>query len=258
MPEKRKREIDNHSVDISQFSNEINDKEEEEYLPDRFPSGSFYGEEDKEYVYPQEGPHQEPLEWNSPQWGWRNVPQKEYAWKEKAPQKTEEGSRKKAKFRVCTNCGTTTTPSWRRSTNNKMLLCNACGLYQKLHGSDRPFSITPDGKTKAIKTSIEKGVCRGCGVSQTPLWKRGYNNESLCSSCSLLYTKRAQSRNEPPQESWKEYTDLPEEYTEWRQYIRNRGQYVQYNYEEPPKDDEYFSEERFREYKKYYDEEREE
>lgn len=253
MPEKRKRETDNHPEDIRPFSSEANDKGEEvEHLSDHFSPRSFC-QADKPYSYAPEQPLQEGAEWAGPQWGWRGGPADGYSWKEREGPKPEESTRRRAKFRVCTNCGTTTTPSWRRSTNNKMLLCNACGLYQKLHGSDRPFSITPDGKTKAIKTAIEKGVCRGCGVSQTPLWRRGYSSECLCSSCSLLYTKRAKSQREHPQEAWKEYPEEYHDYAEWGQYIRNRGQYVQYNYEDQPKDEEYFSEERFQEYKRYYD-----
>ncbi|KZP01410.1 glucocorticoid receptor-like (DNA-binding domain), partial [Calocera viscosa TUFC12733] len=40
----------------------------------------------------------------------------------------------------CANCHTTTTPLWRRDDagNN---ICNACGLYQKLHGSRRPVTM---------------------------------------------------------------------------------------------------------------------
>ncbi|KAG8936004.1 putative electron transfer flavoprotein subunit [Tulasnella sp. 418] len=40
----------------------------------------------------------------------------------------------------CTNCGTFTTPLWRRDTagNN---ICNACGLYHKLHGTHRPEAM---------------------------------------------------------------------------------------------------------------------
>ncbi|KAG0375558.1 putative electron transfer flavoprotein subunit, partial [Mortierella sp. AD032] len=37
----------------------------------------------------------------------------------------------------CMNCGVTVTPLWRRSADNEPL-CNACGLYHKLHAMHRP------------------------------------------------------------------------------------------------------------------------
>lgn len=43
----------------------------------------------------------------------------------------------------CTNCETRTTPLWRKS-NNGDLLCNACGLFYKLHGVLRPLNKTTD------------------------------------------------------------------------------------------------------------------
>lgn len=43
----------------------------------------------------------------------------------------------------CTNCGTQTTTIWRRNMRGDMV-CNACGLYFKLHGVDRPVTMRRD------------------------------------------------------------------------------------------------------------------
>ncbi|KAL8672533.1 MAG: hypothetical protein Q9168_003000 [Polycauliona sp. 1 TL-2023] len=48
---------------------------------------------------------------------------------------------------VCQNCTTSTTPLWRRDEYGSVL-CNACGLFLKLHGSPRPISL----KTDVIKS----------------------------------------------------------------------------------------------------------
>ncbi|KAK8223239.1 GATA transcription factor [Phyllosticta capitalensis] len=47
----------------------------------------------------------------------------------------------------CCNCSTSTTPLWRRDEVGSVL-CNACGLFLKLHGRPRPISL----KTDVIKS----------------------------------------------------------------------------------------------------------
>ncbi|KAL9051615.1 MAG: hypothetical protein Q9162_005921 [Coniocarpon cinnabarinum] len=56
---------------------------------------------------------------------------------------------------TCTNCYTQTTPLWRRNPEGQPL-CNACGLFLKLHGVVRPLSL---------KTDIIKKRNRGSGTT---------------------------------------------------------------------------------------------
>ena len=56
---------------------------------------------------------------------------------------------------TCTNCYTQTTPLWRRNPEGQPL-CNACGLFLKLHGVVRPLSL---------KTDVIKKRNRGSGNS---------------------------------------------------------------------------------------------
>lgn len=51
----------------------------------------------------------------------------------------------------CNNCCTTKTPLWRKDPNGNTL-CNACGLFLKLHGTMRPLSL----KTDVIKKRNSK------------------------------------------------------------------------------------------------------
>lgn len=51
----------------------------------------------------------------------------------------------------CSNCGTTKTPLWRKDPSGNTL-CNACGLFLKLHGTMRPLSL----KTDVIKKRNSK------------------------------------------------------------------------------------------------------
>ncbi|PKI84370.1 Sodium- and chloride-dependent GABA transporter 1 [Malassezia vespertilionis] len=52
---------------------------------------------------------------------------------------------------VCSNCQTTTTPLWRRDADGNAM-CNACGLFQRLHGVMRPLSLKTDVIKKRNRT----------------------------------------------------------------------------------------------------------
>ena len=65
---------------------------------------------------------------------------------------------------ICQNCSTSTTPLWRRDEIGSVL-CNACGLFLKLHGRPRPISLKTDviksrNRVKSSGPTFKKKVCR--------------------------------------------------------------------------------------------------
>ncbi|KAJ7586728.1 hypothetical protein C8J56DRAFT_1014657 [Mycena floridula] len=57
----------------------------------------------------------------------------------------------------CYNCHTTTTPLWRKDDEGKTV-CNACGLYYKLHGSARPISMKSDVIRKRSRHEARRSI----------------------------------------------------------------------------------------------------
>ncbi|KAL4457629.1 hypothetical protein ABPG75_012494 [Micractinium tetrahymenae] len=45
-------------------------------------------------------------------------------------------------IKICENCGTTTTPLWRKDRASGMMMCNACGIFYKHHQKHRPVELT--------------------------------------------------------------------------------------------------------------------
>jgi GATA-binding protein len=100
---------------------------------------------------------------------------------------------------TCTNCFTQTTPLWRRNPEGQPL-CNACGLFLKLHGVVRPLSL---------KTDVIKKRNRGSGTNvpvggsstrskKTPSALNSRKNSTLSMSTAATNNTNPNSSNPTP------------------------------------------------------------
>lgn len=118
----------------------------------------------------------------------------------------------------CANCGSTQTPSWRRCPRGKDLLCNACGLYAKLHHRPRPFRVAEDGSIRVMRLSPDQQedtwqpyavaqqpnisgnhnigiICANCMTEETPCWRRRADDGAiLCNACALYQRSNGRAR----------------------------------------------------------------
>ncbi|KAG5980206.1 hypothetical protein E4U55_004279 [Claviceps digitariae] len=87
---------------------------------------------------------------------------------------------------TCQNCATSTTPLWRRDEFGSVL-CNACGLFLKLHGRPRPISLKTDviksrNRVKTMRPDLaaKKKVSIHLGHTSSYLYKLLWEANTAC------------------------------------------------------------------------------
>ncbi|XP_060631142.2 transcription factor GATA-6 [Anolis sagrei] len=66
----------------------------------------------------------------------------------------------------CANCQTTTTTLWRRNAEGEPV-CNACGLYMKLHGVPRPLAMKKEGIQTRKRKPKNLSKIKSCSGNNT-------------------------------------------------------------------------------------------
>ncbi|KYO48256.1 transcription factor GATA-6 [Alligator mississippiensis] len=94
----------------------------------------------------------------------------------------------------CANCHTTTTTLWRRNAEGEPV-CNACGLYMKLHGVPRPLAMKKEGiqtRKRKPKNINKSKACSGNNNNAVPMTPTSTSSTNS-DDCSKNASPSAQS-----------------------------------------------------------------
>ena len=97
---------------------------------------------------------------------------------------------------TCTNCFTQTTPLWRRNPEGQPL-CNACGLFLKLHGVVRPLSLKTDVIKKRNRSSANT-LAVGASRSKKSSRKNSVQQASMAAATASRPQTATTTSESPP------------------------------------------------------------
>ncbi|XP_059206332.1 zinc finger transcription factor Trps1 [Centropristis striata] len=115
------------------------------------------------------------------------------------------GKRRRGSGVFCANCLTTKTSLWRKNANGGYV-CNACGLYQKLHSTPRPLNIIKQNNgEQIIRRRTRKRINPDSLSSETPAPKQQritseerVNGVESDRSCASIKNQQPSPRSRSP------------------------------------------------------------
>lgn len=84
---------------------------------------------------------------------------------------------------VCSNCGTTRTPLWRRAPSGETI-CNACGLYLKARNTSRPVNLKRNAVANKTTTFINENQAKTPSKTANESTENSHGESSdSCKTC---------------------------------------------------------------------------